>query len=117
MSWSKIGLFDKPNAPIPMYGGVKVPLSDRCCVSSANSNSEKPLVFAVVANPYILQQSGKYADNLKVSLHFLPLVLAVVASVKDCLEGEGRGEGGITYLWGVNLWRIWGGMEQPPKER
>lgn len=81
MSWSKIGLFDKPNAPIPMYGGVRVPLSDRCCVSSANSNSEKPLVFAVVANPYILQQSGKYADNLKVSSNFLPLELAVPVSV------------------------------------
>ncbi|KAG8284785.1 hypothetical protein J6590_095187 [Homalodisca vitripennis] len=65
MSWCKIGVPSQQNAPIPLYGGVKVPLSDRCGVSpkQVKTSKEKPLVFAVMVNPNVLKRSGKMAEN------------------------------------------------------
>lgn len=58
MSWSRVGLPLRPDAPIPLYGGMQVPFNDKSC----NNMKQKPIVFAVMANPEILKKNGKTAD-------------------------------------------------------
>lgn len=64
MSWSRVGLPLRSDAPIPLYGGMQVPFNDKSCINM----KQKPIVFAVMANPEILKKNGKTAENLQVSL-------------------------------------------------
>ncbi|GAB0100331.1 uncharacterized protein DMENIID0001_163560 [Sergentomyia squamirostris] len=50
MSWSRIVMPSNPNDPIPLYGGMRV--------YSGNPRSP-PLVFAVMANPDVLKETGR----------------------------------------------------------
>lgn len=79
MSWCRIGLPTEENAPIPLYGGMPVPLSERCGLAKAGE--PKPLVFAVLVNPSVLQQSGKTAENSLVPNLF---VYMFILDVKLC---------------------------------
>nr|WHU27570.1 olfactory receptor 11 [Matsumurasca onukii] len=87
MSWCKIGIPPTPNAPIPLYGGVKVPLSDRCNISykhfKPHSSQEKPLVFAVMVNPSILQKNGKLADNPQERDNLVDLILDFIEAMNE----------------------------------
>lgn len=49
-----------PNEPIPLYGGMKI--------QPPRSETRNVYVFAVIANPLVLQQKGKFAEDLKVCL-------------------------------------------------
>ena len=50
-----------PNEPIPLYGGMKI--------QPPRSETRNVYVFAVIANPIVLQQKGKFAEDLKVCLY------------------------------------------------
>uniref|UniRef100_A0A1B0CUY1 PIH1 N-terminal domain-containing protein n=1 Tax=Lutzomyia longipalpis TaxID=7200 RepID=A0A1B0CUY1_LUTLO len=50
MSWSRIVMPSNPSDPIPLYGGMRV--------HSGNPRSP-PLVFAVMANPDVLKETGR----------------------------------------------------------
>lgn len=70
MSWSRVGLPLRPDAPIPLYGGMQVPYNDK----SSNNMKQKPIVFAVMANPEILKKNGKTAQNLQVKFTYNLLI-------------------------------------------
>ncbi|XP_054264217.1 PIH1 domain-containing protein 2 isoform X2 [Macrosteles quadrilineatus] len=77
MSWCKIGVPIQPSAPIPLYGGVSVPLSDK----HFRDGQEKPLVFAVMVNPEILKHSGKMAPNPQDRDNLIDLMLDFVEAM------------------------------------
>uniref|UniRef100_A0A1B6M3W4 PIH1 N-terminal domain-containing protein n=1 Tax=Graphocephala atropunctata TaxID=36148 RepID=A0A1B6M3W4_9HEMI len=85
MSWCKIGIPSQPNAPIPLYGGVRVPLSDRCSISpkQVKTTMEKPLVFAVMVNPNVLKQSGKMAQNPQERDSLIDLMLDFIEAMNE----------------------------------
>ena len=48
-----------PNEPLPLYGAMKI--------QTPRSEHKTTQVFAIIANPQVLQQKGKKAENLKVN--------------------------------------------------
>uniref|UniRef100_A0A1B6HK52 PIH1 N-terminal domain-containing protein n=1 Tax=Homalodisca liturata TaxID=320908 RepID=A0A1B6HK52_9HEMI len=88
MSWCKIGVPSQQNAPIPLYGGVKVPLSDRCGVSpkQVKTSKEKPLVFAVMVNPNVLKRSGKMAENPQERDGLIDLMLDFIEAMNENIK-------------------------------
>lgn len=85
MSWCKVSLPSEPDN-VPLYGGVQIPLSDKYQVETKNGKC-KPLVFAVMANPQFLKESGKSAPSIQVTYQyfysncvwciFIPIVCSV----------------------------------------
>ncbi|XP_067015362.2 uncharacterized protein [Anabrus simplex] len=65
LSWVKISTPRRPEDPIPLYGGMRVPYSGSAALTVGNHKVPKyqPLIFAVMANPEILRLSGKTAED------------------------------------------------------
>ncbi|XP_075221514.1 uncharacterized protein LOC142324557 [Lycorma delicatula] len=82
MSWSRVGLPLRPDAPIPLYGGMQVPYNDKSC----NNIKQKPIVFAVMANPEILKKNGKTAQNLQDRDTLIDLMLEFVEAMNPDIQ-------------------------------
>lgn len=63
LSWIKISTPRRPEDPIPLYGGMKIPCSNAAPVDKKNVHKRQPTIFAVMANPEILRLSGKTAKD------------------------------------------------------
>jgi hypothetical protein len=76
LSWIKISTPRRPEDPIPLYGGMKIPCSSAASVDKKNVHKRQPTIFAVMANPEILRLSGKTAKD--------PMVIFVFRDVMMC---------------------------------
>uniref|UniRef100_A0A1I8QDB1 PIH1 N-terminal domain-containing protein n=1 Tax=Stomoxys calcitrans TaxID=35570 RepID=A0A1I8QDB1_STOCA len=54
LSWTRIVIPQEPSDPIPLYGGMRVP---------PGSPRSPPIVFAVMANPEVLKDSGRHSKD------------------------------------------------------
>ncbi|XP_054732421.1 uncharacterized protein LOC129240552 isoform X2 [Anastrepha obliqua] len=54
LSWTRIVIPQEPTDPIPLYGGMRVP---------PGSPRSPPIVFAVMANPEVLKDSGRHSKD------------------------------------------------------
>uniref|UniRef100_A0A1A9V4A8 PIH1 N-terminal domain-containing protein n=1 Tax=Glossina austeni TaxID=7395 RepID=A0A1A9V4A8_GLOAU len=54
LSWTRIVIPQEPSDPIPLYGGMRVP---------PGSPRSPPVVFAVMANPEVLKDSGRHSKD------------------------------------------------------
>jgi hypothetical protein len=63
LSWVKISTPRRPEDPIPLYGGMKIPCSNTVPIEKKNFLKRQPTTFAVMANPEILRLSGKTARD------------------------------------------------------
>ncbi|KAK7862002.1 hypothetical protein R5R35_013542 [Gryllus longicercus] len=65
LSWQKISTPRKPEDPIPLYGGMRVPHNSSAAMTLSSHFGAKvqPVIFAVMANPEILRLSGKTAPD------------------------------------------------------
>ncbi|XP_067647080.1 uncharacterized protein [Eurosta solidaginis] len=54
LSWTRIVIPQEPTDPIPLYGGMRVP---------PGSPRSPPIVFAVMANPEVLKDSGRHSRD------------------------------------------------------
>jgi hypothetical protein len=70
LSWIKISTPRKPEDPIPLYGGMRIPCSSTVPVEKKSFQKRQPTTFAVMANPEILRLSGKSARD--------PMVISVI---------------------------------------
>ncbi|PSN34757.1 hypothetical protein C0J52_22948 [Blattella germanica] len=68
LSWIKISTPRRPEDPIPLYGGMRIPYNNTSALSIPNDKKKQPIIFAVMANPEILRLSGKTAKDPMVLL-------------------------------------------------
>ncbi|XP_054086293.1 uncharacterized protein LOC105213027 isoform X2 [Zeugodacus cucurbitae] len=54
LSWTRIVIPQEPTDPIPLYGGMRVP---------PGTPRSPPIVFAVMANPDVLKDSGRHSKD------------------------------------------------------
>ncbi|XP_069681398.1 DNA ligase 1 isoform X2 [Periplaneta americana] len=67
LSWIKISTPRRPEDPIPLYGGMRIPYNSTAALAVPNDRKnlpkKQPIIFAVMANPEILRLSGKTAKD------------------------------------------------------
>ncbi|XP_062553308.1 myb-like protein AA [Armigeres subalbatus] len=80
LSWTRIANPDNPEAPIPLYGGMKVgkipPGSPRM----------PPLVYAVMANPEVLKKAGRKCPDTPERMNLVDLMCEFVEAVNPTLH-------------------------------
>jgi len=81
LSWIKISTPRRPEDPIPLYGGMKIPCSNAAAIDKKNVHKRQPTIFAVMANPEILRLSGKTAKDPMVIFGFRAMMLCTLVDM------------------------------------
>lgn len=80
LSWTRIANPDNPDAPIPLYGGMKVgkipPGSPRA----------PPLVYAVMASPEVLKKAGRKCPDTPERMNLVDLMCEFVEAMNPTLH-------------------------------
>ncbi|XP_021696065.1 putative cyclin-dependent serine/threonine-protein kinase DDB_G0272797/DDB_G0274007 [Aedes aegypti] len=80
LSWTRIANPDNPEAPIPLYGGMKVgkipPGSPRM----------PPLVYAVMASPEVLKKAGRKCPDTPERMNLVDLMCEFVEAMNPTLH-------------------------------
>ncbi|XP_065086530.1 AAC-rich mRNA clone AAC11 protein isoform X2 [Ochlerotatus camptorhynchus] len=80
LSWTRIANPDNPDAPIPLYGGMKVgkipPGSPRM----------PPLVYAVMASPEVLKKAGRKCPDTPERMNLVDLMCEFVEAMNPTLH-------------------------------
>lgn len=80
LSWTRIANPDNPDAPIPLYGGMKVgkipPGSPRA----------PPLVYAVMASPEVLKKAGRKCPDTPERMNLVDLMCEFVEAMNPSLH-------------------------------
>jgi hypothetical protein len=83
LSWVKISTPRRPEDPIPLYGGMRIPCSNTIPIDKKNFPKRQPTIFAVMANPEILRLSGKTAkDPMVIFVIMLDIFTKYISNMK-----------------------------------
>lgn len=82
MSWTRVELPLRPDAPIPLYGGMQVPFNEK----TYKNFKQKPMVFAVMVNPEILLKNGKHSQSTQDRDSFIDLILEFVEAMNPSVQ-------------------------------
>lgn len=76
LSWTRIANPNDKNAPIPLFGGMRVP---------PGSPRSPPLVFAVMASPEVLKQAGRKCPDTPERMNLIDLMCEFVEEMNPGL--------------------------------
>lgn len=76
LSWTRIANPNDKNAPIPLFGGMRVP---------SVSPRSPPLVFAVMASPEVLKQAGRKCPDTPERMNLIDLMCEFVEEMNPGL--------------------------------
>ncbi|KFB49302.1 hypothetical protein ZHAS_00017417 [Anopheles sinensis] len=80
LSWTRIANPDNPDAPIPLYGGMKVGKMP------PGSPKVPPLVYAVMASPEVLKKAGRKCPDTPERMNLVDLMCEFVEAMNPSLH-------------------------------
>uniref|UniRef100_A0A182X936 PIH1 N-terminal domain-containing protein n=1 Tax=Anopheles quadriannulatus TaxID=34691 RepID=A0A182X936_ANOQN len=80
LSWTRIANPDNPDAPIPLYGGMKVGKIP------PGSPKAPPLVYAVMASPEVLKKAGRKCPDTPERMNLVDLMCEFVEAMNPSLH-------------------------------
>ncbi|XP_055606521.1 AAC-rich mRNA clone AAC11 protein [Uranotaenia lowii] len=80
LSWTRIANPDNPDAPIPLYGGMKVGKIP------PGSPRTPPLVYAVMASPEVLKKAGRKCPDTPERMNLVDLMCEFVEAMNPTLH-------------------------------
>ncbi|XP_052894713.1 homeotic protein female sterile [Anopheles moucheti] len=80
LSWTRIANPDNPDAPIPLYGGMKVGKIP------PGSPKVPPLVYAVMASPEVLKKAGRKCPDTPERMNLVDLMCEFVEAMNPSLH-------------------------------